>query len=523
MPWRYPQDRLKTAQRFCFLPQVPLDVQAQQKVHRDELRALPWNQKDDILGPLFEDNHPVLTDGTFSSFLSAFNKRCNYSTDQKCDPYIIKSSRKLMRQLIPEPLSTVDWTKELYDDWKVQFPLKKQKRLDKAVGRLEHFRQEEFAAKDVFEKVELLMKAHDPGWAGRIVNASTDLHNAISGPLIAVCLKRLVQSASSNADTGPKVSVRFAYGDTPQSFVGDLEGDGPFIEADFSANDKLQVSDVNVLQYDWAVRLGMPSWLARCILKSQFYTVQSRRFGVKARLKFQLPSGSTSTTFRNCIWNGSIFAAWCYRFGVRSNCVILGDDMLARMSNGLIPRRARRDYEHIAKMACMKAKVFVREHLVDCEFLSRRFVPTVNGHLMIPKLGKALGRFNGRANNSYVDDNSYMAGKSLSYAYEFRHHKPSMEAFMRRFLACNVSIHKLDMRLLSYSVREMISVLGDRSSLLRFMGACVTISDDEMSQYVHYQYGVFCSEYMRDLEHLLFGTEDLPIAFAAAYLQRDVW
>nr|QLC27598.1 RNA dependent RNA polymerase [Erysiphe necator associated abispo virus 2] len=523
-PWRHVNKRLKTEQRFVFEPKVPLDIHLPTRVRHDELRALPEHQRPDILGPLFEDNHPVLTDGSFRSFLSAFNKRCNFKTEETADPCIIKASRKLMRQIVPEPLPPLEWTKEMFDEWVLQFHVSKRNRLIRAIDRFQHFRQSEFASKDVFEKTELLMKRHDPEWAGRIVNASTDLHNALSGPLIAACLKRLVKCAEHNANEGKhNVTVRYAYGDTPQQFVSDLEGDGPFIEADFSSNDKLQVSDVSILEHDWAVRLGMPAWLAKCILKATKYTVQSRRFGVKARLKFQLPSGATSTTFRNCIWNSTIYCAWAFRFGIRSKCVILGDDMLARITNGRIPKRARRDYEHFARLARMKAKVHVREALVDCEFLSRRFIPTVHGHLMFPKMGKALGRFNGRANNGPVSDEAYMAGKSLSYAYEFRHYKPAMERFLQRFLACDVSIHRLDERLFSYSVREAITLLGSRSSLLQFMGACVSASDDEFVSYVHYHYGKFRSEFFADLDHLLFGDEDLPLLRAAPYLSRDIW
>nr|QDB75011.1 MAG: RNA-dependent RNA polymerase [Penicillium glabrum RNA virus 1] len=522
-PWRYGNERLKCRQNFAFHPTIPLDIREPRKVLQDENRANPKLQRQDILGPLFEDNHPVLTDNSFLSFLSAFNKRCNYKTEERADKSILKASRKLLRQIVPEPLPQMEWTKDLYDEWKMQFPVQKRNRLDKAVGRFQHFKQSEFATKDVFEKVELLMKRHDNEWAGRIVNASTDLHNALSGPLINACLKRLVTCSSNNAETNPKVSIRYAYGDTPQAFVSDLEGEGPFVEADFSSNDKLQVADVAILEHDWAVRLGMPSWLARCILKASYYTAQSRRFGLRAKLKFQLPSGSTSTTFRNCIWNSSIFCAWAFRFGIRTKAVILGDDMLARITNGLIPKRAKRDYERFAKMACMKAKVFVRTHLVDCEFLSRRFVPTTYGHLMLPKLGKAMGRFNGRSNNSYVCDNDYIAGKSLSYAYEFRHYRPACYLFLERFLATGCSLSRLDSRLLSFSVREIIQVLGDRSSLMAFMEACPEISDDEMTQFVHYKYGKFRTEFLQDLEDLLFGEEDLSIDRSAMYLATDVW
>jgi hypothetical protein len=52
----------------------------------------------------------------------------------------------------------------------------------------------------------------------------------------------------------------------------------------------------------------------------------------------------------------------------------------------------------------------------------------------VPILGKALARFNIRANNNTsVSDHAYMAGKSIGYAYEFRHCEPIRDLFISRF------------------------------------------------------------------------------------------
>jgi len=259
--WRLGQ-RVQLSQNFVLKPQVRLDVNFQRSALKDEQRALSRYQRETVLGPLFQDNHPVLTDGSFSSFLSAFNKRCNYHSNSRADPYIVKSSIRLLKRIVPEPLPTIEWTKDLFDAWLPQFEKPKQRRLIKALDRFAAFTQNEFSTKDVFEKVELLLKRHDPEWAGRIVNASTDLHNALSGPIIQECLKRLVASATHDASQGHKATVQIAYGEVPQNFVQFVEGEGPFIEADFSSNDKLQVRDVGQLEHRWAVRLGMPPWLA---------------------------------------------------------------------------------------------------------------------------------------------------------------------------------------------------------------------------------------------------------------------
>jgi hypothetical protein len=429
----------------------------------------------------------------------------------------------LLKQIAPEQYPTVEWTKELFDSWVVQFAAPKQKRLRRALDRIPQFTQVEFAAKDIFEKVELLMKRHDNAWAGRIVNASTDLHNALSGPIISACLKRFVKAAADNALTQPKVSIQVAYGGSPQEFVSNMDGPGPFIEADFSSNDKMQVQDVGQLEFKWAIRFGMPEWLAKVILLANTYTARSRRFNLQAKLFYQLPSGSTSTTWRNSLWNATIFYSWARRYGVHATANILGDDMIARITNGIIPRRARRDYEHFANLARMKAKVKVNTGLVDCEFLSRRYVPTAHGYFVIPKLGKAFGRFNARGNPGDISDNQYVAGKSLSYAYEFRFYKPIMTLFLERFQACEVDFFKLDDRLLSYSVREAIHRTGSRRGVLDLLRAQPSISDDEFSQYTHYIYGKFRVEVVRDIEHLLFGDTDLSLPRSAPYLDADVW
>jgi len=426
--------------------------------------------------------------------------------------------------MVPEPLPTIEWTKDLFDAWIPQFEPPKQRRLVKALERFATYTQSEFSTKDIFEKCELLMKRHDPSWAGRIVNASTDLHNALSGPIIQECLKRLVSASKvDSCQDKNKAAVQIAYGEVPQTFVRQVEGEGPFIEADFTANDKMQVEDVGQLEHRWSVRLGMPAWLAGCILQANSYTAQSRKFGVSARLRNQLPSGSTSTTFRNSIWNATIFYSWARRFGIRAKALILGDDMLARITNGRLPKRARRDYEHFATLARMKAKCHVRGALVDCEFLSRCFVPTCHGHLMVPKLGKALGRFNARGNPNDISHQAYVAGKSLSYAYEFRHYKPFALLFIERFLATGESYHSLPPGLLTFNFRHAIEIFGSRSGVLRHIDECDSATDDELCQFTWHRYGKFRVETVEDVRSLLFGDTDLPLDRADPYLRADVW
>nr|QLC27599.1 RNA dependent RNA polymerase [Erysiphe necator associated abispo virus 3] len=523
-PWRYTDRRVKCTAGVSFAPKVPFTYGDSYKLDRDSRRRAARNQAHDILGPLFEHNAPVLTDGSFQSFLAAFNKRVNYHSDERCHVALRKGSKALMLQTLPETLAPIEWTRELFEKWNSQFHPAKQKRMIKALDNMNLYRDSEFAAKEIFEKVELLMKRHDPAWAGRIVNSSSDLHNCISGPIISECLKRLVQAFGVARDSGKNaMNFTIAYGEDPQSFVRHIDGDGPFIEADFSSNDKLQVADVVQLEAMWAERLGMPSWLAGCLMSANHYQVINRRFGLSAKVKNQLPSGSTSTTFRNSIWNSTIFFTFGKRFGLKSDTLILGDDMLSRMRNGRIPRRAARQYEHVAKLARMSAKVKVNTHLVQCEFLSRRFVPSAYGHRMLPKLGKAFGRFNARGNNTDLSDNLYVAGKSLSYAYEFRYYPPICRLFLERFLGCNVDMGEVRRETLSYNLKLALGEGSLELEAARLYNVSDPIPDDDFCAYSDFHYGKWRTEVLEDLTDLLFGNCDLSIERCQSYLQVDVW
>jgi len=305
--------------------------------------------------------------------------------------------------------------------------------MEEALEQLSHATIRDYTSKDVFVKVEALLVDHKPNWAPRVIYKGTDLYNAISGPIFNELMSRL--SSSYDNMQGPH-KFRVAYKRQPTDYTPFIErGTGDYVESDFSSNDMMQCSDVMVLEMALMRRLGAPEWFIRLHAESNKFTVKSSVHGVKAVLQNMLPTGATDTTFRNTFWNSCILYAFIRRVGVTTcRAILLGDDMLARMSG--LKRYAVATYESIARDAQMKATVFRRTHLVDCTFLSRVFVPCrVEGsHLTVPLLGKALGRFNMRANrNSAVTNHAYMAGKSVGYAYEFRHYPPIRDLFMLRF------------------------------------------------------------------------------------------
>jgi len=91
---------------------------------------------------------------------------------------------------------------------------------------------------------------------------------------------------------------------------------------------------------------------------------------------------------------------------------------------------------------------------------------------MFPLVGKALLRFNARGTrNAAVSDSQYMAGKALSYAYEFRHVPVVRDSFLRRFMsedADNVTTDELTWftKTSNLTVQQIVQAIADESVLL---------------------------------------------------------
>jgi len=255
------------------------------------------------------------------------------------------------------------------------------------------------------------------------------------GPFFCELMRRL-DHCLENMD-GP---YRFhsSYRKTPCQYVPFVDYTGAkdefWVEADFSCNDKYQCSDVQLLEVALMRVLGCPEWFVRLHLKSNCFSVRNAKHGIKAKLSYQLPTGATDTTFRNTFWNGCILYAFLRQVRpISCSALLLGDDMLARV-RGVVPY-CQKTYTSIAGEAQMEAKVIRHNNLWTATFLSRFFIPHRDcQHLTIPILGKALARFNMRANrNQSVSDSLYMACKSVGYAYEFRYLPIIRDVFLERF------------------------------------------------------------------------------------------
>jgi len=347
---------------------------------------------------------------------------------------MISAAACLQQQVLPDNLPVIHWSKTLFDEWLLAFGIEKRDRMVAAMEKLDFSTVEDYRNKDLFTKVEALMVHNKPNWAPRVIYKSSDLHNALAGPIINQLMKRFDEALNR---TSGDCKIRTSYRKIPTQYTPQLEReheDDYWLEADFSANDKTQTKDVSIVVGSFQRALGAPEWLVRLDMLSNEYKVKSSHHGVSFKAKNSMPTGFAMTTFRNCILNACILKAYVLQVKpIDSVTVIMGDDMISKF-RGRVPY-ATKIYTSMAAEANMEAKTFRHAQLYQASFLSKSFVPSHLGmHFTVPLLGKALGRFNMRANNNEaVSDAQYMAYKSVGYAYEFRYLPLIRDMFLTRF------------------------------------------------------------------------------------------
>jgi hypothetical protein len=384
------------------------------------------------LGPVIGDKIPYLTTTSRADFLSAFNKRVNFRSTERVDRRIRASARYLIKELCPNQQPLVEWDVELFRNWVNQFDSEKQKRMLKEYESQGLESLSDYSRKELFTKVEALVKPHDTV-APRVIFKGTDYYNMISGPIFKALMDRFKQCEVNTK----RFKTMIAYKQhTPEiaSFMTQHTCQS-YMEADFSSNDKTQVKDVQELECMFMQRLGCPKWFLDLHKSSNKFSAYNTKYGVSAIVENQLPTGATDTTFRNSFWNLVIFNAWAFKYKVTNALVcVLGDDMICGL-----PRRVRRcayHYEQVSRLARMEAKVTTSPTIHRMHFLSKHFVPVTRGeetHVMLPFIGKILAKFNCRPNsNQSVTDDEYMAGKALSHCYEYRHCHVIRDLFVER-------------------------------------------------------------------------------------------
>jgi hypothetical protein len=479
----------------------------------------------DVLGPLLRDHYPVVPDSSRKNLLAAFDKRCNFYDSRRVSREIVQANVDLLDRLAPTAWDPVEWTPELFHAWNAQFPAAKQARHLRVLPRISEITSKEFSNKQIFVKVEALLKRHDPNWAPRVIYQSSDIHNALLGPVMQKCTKRMFGSLL--VDQGQdQVNYKGAYSansDELATFINRYGTDkSVYIESDFSSNDMTQVRDVHILEVKWLERFGAPKWLTGLMLHANSFAVSSMAHAVRARIRNQLPTGAQSTTFRNSLWNMTINYAFCKRSGAIGDVLILGDDMLMRNDNPRSTRaqQLRRDYEHVSRLACMKVTVKVRKHLSECEFLSKNFVMTSYGFVLVPKLGKAIARFNARASeNEAISDSEYLAGKSLSYAYEFRHCPVIARMFVERYNQLHDQTKEVSLDALGWNAKGSFLALGTAGILQQINTVKHVMTRDDMTRFYHWKFDLTATDVIELLLATLFGEEDLDEAGCSRILE----
>jgi hypothetical protein len=414
----------------------------------------------------------------------------------------------------------------LFHQWNAQFPAEKQARHLAVLPQVASITSKQFSQKQIFVKVEALLKRHDPNWAPRIIYQSSDIHNVVLGPVMQACTKRMFGRFESSSHSG--VSYFGAYGKSSDQIAARIERHGTsetvFVESDFSSNDMTQLRDVHILEVAWLQWLGAPLWITSLMLHANAICVSAHKHGLRARIENQLPTGAQSTTFRNTLWNATINHAFCLRVKAEGDVLVLGDDMLMRYDNPMSSRyqQIRREYEYVTKLAGMDAKVKVRRFLCECSFLSKSFIPTDLGHVMAPLLGKAVARYNARASvNEAVSDRSYLAGKSLSYAFEFRHVPPIARVFLLRYeqLAPDGDV-SLDA--LGWNAKGAFLSRGVKGVLRAISGVTTVASRDDMTRFYHMKYGMTSTDILENVIAIVFGIDDLDEISCARLLEDFV-
>jgi hypothetical protein len=410
----------------------------------------PINQ----LGAVHASCTPLVTSNDFESFMAAFNKRSNFmqaGAEDDLSDDAFEQAMDIIRE-VGEASSGLfdDWDDNDTDRavWMSKFDPAKQKRMADAYEQIPTATSAYIGQKDLSVKQECLIKRDDPEWAPRVIYAGNDVFNTITGPASNIVMKRAVELTRIHGIPIGETLVEFAYSTTDVKLCEFLFQDEKFketVEGDFSRNDREQRSRTALLYDAWLGVLRMPQWFRTLLLDLEHYTVRNLRFGFSAKLAYQLPTGTTSTTPRNSLYNATMFAVAVRRqiasgdipapqvssvsrmvvrkgklrdVDISALATILGDDILARLMRRLSLTGWTAtvcDFKMVLKSKAPRING-------EATLLSRRIFAEVDTPCMVPLLGKMLVRFNVRATiNDDVTDSAYMAGKALSYAYECRH------------------------------------------------------------------------------------------------------
>jgi len=474
--------------------------------------ADPVNQ----CGPLLEAQVPVATGNDYESFMAAFNKRCNFKADDDIDDDVFAESLALI-QAIPDIFED-EWDENESDRarWASKFDHHKQLRMADAFDTIPYATPSYIGTKDLSVKQEILLKRNDPTFAPRVIYAGNDVFNTITGPASMVCMERM-EKVFGNGDVGP-VNYMTAYKKSDTTLASHLTHDPSLhetAEGDYSANDREQRSRVHLLYDAFLAKARMPQWFRTLLVSLETFTVQSRAYGLRATIHSQLPTGTTSTTPRNTWYNAIMFSVSCARQGIRGRAVVLGDDLLASIDRPICCAI------WTATVAKFKMKLKAKAPKLNCEatFLSKRLITACETPCMVPLIGKAIARFNARGIYcDAVSSSQYMAGKALSYAYEFRHVPFMRDFFLQRYEEEDASNLRLDD--LTWSART--SDVNLDNIVDSIVSEPVVISDDIFRDWLMEAYDIGLCDLEDLCEQVLLSNELVLLHHSAVEgLSRD--
>jgi hypothetical protein len=475
------QPYLRLAPIREFVPKVPFRL-FETKAHYKNIELRP-----DQMGPVLLHQVPVVTGNDLDSLLSAFNKRCNYHSPQKVSSDIMHDSLALAKLIFPNS-APYFWSEDLYLQWLSKFSTAKQQRMRSALLNLADVDLRRLSTKELMVKSEVLLKRNDGTWAPRIIYIGSDEYNVLTGPLMNEFTRRLSVALDEISPPGVKFMLAYSKKDTTLANFISGSPDDNFYEGDFAANDRNQVSSVRDIFAFWLQRSGAPDWFVSLYLKlAAKFTVVCREYGLKATLQNQLATGVTDTTGRNSVWNMCLFYSYARRHHLTGlKVLLLGDDIAINAGSMFIDCFA---WIRHCERGQMVLKASSRRFYCDLTFLSRFFVPAPGGNCMIPLICKALCRFNARANrNQTLTDAQYMAGKCLSYSYEFRHVPFMVDFFVRRFIKTGVQTSELKLSDLTWFSRSQIESIGQLIEAVR--DEPVKIEDADFLEIVMAKYDI---------------------------------
>jgi hypothetical protein len=476
----------------------------------------PVNQ----LGPIHCFEVPIVTNNDPVSYRAAVNKRSNFlqtGPDDDVDELALAQALAIISEL---PNIHEQWEENDYDRerWLAKFDDNKRRRMETAWLNISEADLKDIRRKTGSVKREVLIgKRYDKEAAGRIIYAGTDAFNAVTGPAQMVAMERLVELLGHVSLDGKRtrvgeVEVMLGYKaqDTDlASFI--IDQDFPeVVEGDFSRNDREQRSKVADICDAWFAKVGLPDWYRALLYELEHYTLVNYEFGLRVNLSYQLATGTTNTTFRNSIYNATMFGVCCRRQKRKGKALVLGDDLLACLDHRLDLKAWVNDVATFKMVLKAKGPKLNGE----ATFLSRRIFTDVTKPFMIPCPEKAYFRFNCRANpNQALSDDAYICAKALSYAFSFRHVHLIRNIFLERF-ALNGSIKGFDIEEIGWNNRQFGYTVQDIYD--RTVQSENLIEDVDLGEWLYDLYGLDLVEFEDMFREMICDNEkkvlDNPLA-----------